>query len=360
MSKKQPEIRSIFTPVTRVVIPKKEGAAGAESAEQVKYVAVDGAEMSACPPIDNSGLKSTSQRYSAAYKEACRVKKVVSASDVKGAGRPSYAKKAIWTQANLAATQYAELTDSPLTAQEYIASLKSEDVSWFRDPVDTGKQAKQGEGLDQTSQADIDAMEEEELNDLATDRSSSPLLRLLERSAVHLWGSNGDHLGWAGKKQFQEKTLLTLGYQVSRATYFRILANEKTDYAEALKSPDAWTSKESGFVKRPNVSQLMHTLGYAKSALDRIKIEPLDSTDHQGRPYVFRPEWMAELQSEVDVLSEQVGFGPAMLSCVAEGIVSRRTFGIVTFTASERWCRWALRALGYVKRRKASRERVIR
>jgi hypothetical protein len=78
MSKqKQGDIRSLFTPVTRIVIPKSKGADGAESAEQINYYDGDGVEMSACPPIDYSGIKSTSERYSAAYKEACRVLKVI-------------------------------------------------------------------------------------------------------------------------------------------------------------------------------------------------------------------------------------------------------------------------------------------
>jgi hypothetical protein len=164
---KQKTIASFFTAVTKIVIPKSKGADGVEYAEEVKYVDGAGVEMSACPPIDKSGVKSVSERFSAVYKEACRVKGVTPKSQVKGAGRPLEATKAIWVQAQLAATGYAELVDSTLTAQEYVASLISEDVSWFRDHVDTGKQANQGEWLDQMSQADIEDMEEEELIDLA-------------------------------------------------------------------------------------------------------------------------------------------------------------------------------------------------
>ena len=123
-----------------------------------------------------------------------------------------------------------------------------------------------------------------------------PSIDLLRRSYFHIWGKNGQHIGWRSFAQHKEKCIAADINPLPERTFYRWRTTEENTF----KSSEAFDASLH-FLSRPIRHQSQISGFHNQLAADRAYVrgtmvdkEPVLRTIN-GRSFAFSPEWHPDL-----------------------------------------------------------------
>ncbi len=148
----------------------------------------------------------------------------------------------------------------------------------------------------------------------------TPSQDLLHRSYFHIWGKNGQHIGWRSFAQHKEKCITTDINPLPERTFYRWRTTEENAFKRSesfdvslhfLSRPIRHQSQISGFH-----NQLTSDRAYIRdTTLDK---EPVLLTKN-GWSFAFSPEWYPDLVKMCNTSLDMLSFGPEMVLVLATG-----------------------------------------
>jgi hypothetical protein len=176
-----------------------------------------------------------------------------------------------------------------------------------------------------------------------------PSLDLLRRSYFHIWGKNGQHIGWRSFARHKEKCIAADITPLPERTFYRWRATEEN----AFKSSEAFDASLH-FLLRP-IRHQSQILGFRNQlAADRAYVrgtmvdkEPVLRTINGRRSFAFSPEWYPDLVKMCNASLDMLGFGPEIVLALATDVYARKMLidvkDTLLYTPSQSWAYWFMR-----------------